>query len=200
VRVGVLALQGDVREHLRALAELGADASTVRTTADLDAVDAVVLPGGESTAISHLLGTSGLAEPLTLRLAAGMPAFGTCAGLVLLASHITDGRADQLALGVLDVTVQRNGYGRQVDSFESAASVTGIGEVPTVFIRAPRIVHAGDAVDVLATIDVGDGAHPVVVRSGAVLATSFHPELTSDRRLHAAFLELAHDAAPVGHR
>jgi pyridoxal 5'-phosphate synthase pdxT subunit len=191
VRVGVLALQGDVREHRRALADLGCDAVAVRTPEALDGVDALVLPGGESTAIAHLLSTSGLERPLAARLTSGMPAFGTCAGLVLLASGIEDGRADQPALGLLDVDVRRNGYGRQVASFEAACDVAGVGRVPAVFIRAPRVTRTGGDVEVLASIDVGDGAHPVLVRQGAALGASFHPELTEDRSVHRLFLELA---------
>ena len=191
MRVGVLALQGDVSEHRAALADLGVDAAPVRSVTELDGVDAIVLPGGESTAIAHLLVTSGLLGPLELRLRAGMPALGTCAGLVLLASSITDGRDDQPALGVLDVTVVRNGYGRQIASFESSTELEGGVRVPTVFIRAPRITEAGDDVEVLATIDVGDGVHPVLVRQGPVLGASFHPELTADRTVHALFLDLA---------
>ena len=197
MRVGVLALQGDVREHLAALSDLGCDAVAVRTPAGLDAIDAIVLPGGESTAISHLLVTSGLEAPLTARLAGGMPAFGTCAGLVLLAASIADGRGDQHALGLLDVEVRRNGYGRQVASFEGECELVGGGRLPAVFIRAPRLVHVGTDVEVLATIDVGDGAHPVLVRQGPVLGASFHPELTEDRRVHGLFLELAASGASV---
>ncbi len=197
MRVGVLALQGDVREHRAALWDLGCDAVTVRSVDDLDSVDAIVLPGGESTAISHLLVTSGLEGPLRERLEGGMPAFGTCAGLVLLARTVTDGRGDQHAFGLLDVEVRRNGYGRQVASFESTCEVAGIGNVPTVFIRAPRITKAGADVEVLATIDVGDGVHPVLVRHGVVLGASFHPELTDDRRVHQLFLELAASGVPV---
>lgn len=197
MRVGVLALQGDVREHRAALAELGCHTTAVRTESDLDGLDAIVLPGGESTAISHLLVTSGLERPLRERLEEGLPAFGTCAGLVLLASTITDGRSDQLAFGLLDVAVRRNGYGRQVASFEGACVVEGVGEVPTVFIRAPRITSVGESIEVLATIDVGDGEHPVLVRHGQVLGASFHPELTEDRRVHRLFLELAASGAAV---
>jgi len=197
MRVGVLALQGDVREHRAALAELGCRTSDVRSESDLDGLDAIVLPGGESTAISHLLVTSGLERPLRERLEAGLPAFGTCAGLVLLARTITDGRSDQHAFGLLDVAVRRNGYGRQVASFESTCVVEGVGEVPTVFIRAPRITSVGDTVEVLATIDVGDGEHPVLVRHGHVLGASFHPELTDDRRVHQLFVELAASGAAV---
>ena len=197
MRVGVLALQGDVREHRAALAELGCRTSGVRTEADLDGLDAIVLPGGESTAISHLLVTSGRERPLRERLEAGLPAFGTCAGLVLLATTITDGRSDQCGFGLLDVAVRRNGYGRQADSFEGTCVVEGVGEVPTVFIRAPRITSVGESVEVLATIDVGDGEHPVLVRHGQLLGASFHPELTDDRRVHQLFVELAASGAAV---
>jgi pyridoxal 5'-phosphate synthase pdxT subunit len=200
VRVGVLALQGDVAEHLSALRELGADGISVRTEAELDAVDAIILPGGESTAISHLLVTSGLEGPLVARLEHGMPTFGTCAGLVLLAREITDGRADQHALGLLDVRVRRNGYGRQVASFETTCEVDGVGTVPAVFIRAPRVLSAGPDVEVLATLDVGDGAHPVLVRQGNVVGSSFHPELTADRRVHHLFLTLAEQGAGAPRR
>jgi 5'-phosphate synthase pdxT subunit len=197
MRVGVLGLQGDVAEHRRALEDLGVEAMSVRTTDELAAVDALVLPGGESTTISHLLRTSGLLDPLIERLRSGMPTFGTCAGLVLLSRSIVDGRPDQLALGFLDASVRRNGYGRQVASFESSCDLLGVGVVPTVFIRAPRILEVGDDVEVLATIDVGDGAHPVVVRQGSIVAASFHPELTDDRSLHALFLDVAANP-PVG--
>ena len=197
MRVGVLALQGDVTEHSAALGDLGVEAVAIRTPRELDGVDAIILPGGESTAISHLLVTSGLEGPLEARLLDGMAALGTCAGLVLLARAITDGRHDQHALGIIDIAVARNGYGRQVASFESSCEVEGAGRVPTVFIRAPRITEVGADVEVLATIDVGDGAHPVVVRQGRALGTSFHPELTPDRTLHAMFLELAASRAPA---
>lgn len=192
MRVGVLALQGDVAEHRAALDELGVQAVSVRTPDELDTIDAIVLPGGESTTMSHLLSTAGLAGPLAARLDAGMPAFGTCAGLVLLATTISDGRDDQRSFGILDIAVRRNGYGRQVASFESTCAVDGVGAVPAVFIRAPRITEVGDGVEVLATIDVGDGGHPVLVAAGPVVGASFHPELTSDRRLHAMFLSRAH--------
>ncbi|HEY8081826.1 MAG TPA: pyridoxal 5'-phosphate synthase glutaminase subunit PdxT [Acidimicrobiales bacterium] len=200
MRVGVLAIQGEVTEHRHALGELGVASVTVRTPIELDLVDAIILPGGESTTISHLLVTSGLEGPLAERLREGMPAFGTCAGLVLLSSVITDGRDDQHALGLLDVTVRRNGYGRQISSFESSCEVTGVGTVPTVFIRAPRVLRDGPSVEVLASIDVGDGAHPVVVRQGSVLGASFHPELTAHRGMHGLFLELAASGSAVAHR
>jgi 5'-phosphate synthase pdxT subunit len=186
VKVGVLALQGDVREHSRALEELGADAVEVRAASELDAVDALILPGGESTTMSLLLGSSGLFDPLAERLRDGMPAFGTCAGMILLAADVLDGRPDQRFFGVLDVTVRRNAFGRQVDSFEAALDVDGVsgGPVDAVFIRAPFVESVGPSVEVLATVD----GHPVLVRDGAVLAAAFHPELSDDLRVHRLFL------------
>lgn len=185
-KIGVLALQGDVREHRAALEALGAEAVEVRSAADLDAVDALILPGGESTTMSLLLGSSGLFDPVAARLRDGMPAFGTCAGMILLASEVVDGRPDQMSFGVLDVRVRRNAFGRQVDSFEAALSVAGIagGPVDAVFIRAPFVEWAGPAVEVLASVD----GHPVLVRQGAVLASAFHPELSDDLRVHQLFL------------
>ncbi|BBZ04864.1 pyridoxal 5'-phosphate synthase subunit PdxT [Mycolicibacterium chitae] len=187
-RVGVLALQGDTREHLAALREAGADASTVRRRAELDAVDALVIPGGESTAMSHLLREFDLLEPLRARLADGMPAYGSCAGMILLASQILDagvpGRAAE-PLGAIDMAVRRNAFGRQVDSFEEDLEFTGIdGPVHAVFIRAPWVERVGDDVEVLATA----GEHIVAVRQGRMLATSFHPEMTGDRRVHKMFV------------
>lgn len=199
MRVGILALQGDVREHRAALYDLGVEPVDVRTPGELDAVDALVLPGGESTTISHLLRTSGMLEPLASRLRAGLPTLGTCAGLVLLALAVEDGRPDQVSFGALDVRVRRNGYGRQIASFESSTDVVGHGEVPTVFIRAPRIEATGPGVEVLATTDVGDGPHAVLVRQGPTIGASFHPELTSDRTVHTLFLDLAARGA-VGSR
>jgi 5'-phosphate synthase pdxT subunit len=198
MRIGVLALQGDVAEHRNALRELGVEAHTVRSLAELDDVDALILPGGESTTIAHLLRTTGLDGELYTRLHDGMPAFGTCAGLVLLASSITDGREGQHGFGLLDVTIRRNGYGRQVASFETMCELEGVGPVPAVFIRAPRITQVGEGVQVLSALDMGDGPHAVVVKQGPVLGASFHPELTSDRTLHRLFLEMAASgAAPV---
>jgi 5'-phosphate synthase pdxT subunit len=190
--VGVLALQGDIREHTRVLADLGAEVRPVRLPTDLDQVGALVLPGGESTTMSVLLGTSGLLEPLRRRLADGMPALGTCAGMILLSSGIVDGRADQVHLDALDVTVRRNAFGRQVDSFETDLDVTGLdAPMHAVFIRAPVVESAGPEVEVLASVRLADGVErPVVCRQGAVLAASFHPELTGDRRLHTLFLDL----------
>ena len=185
-KVGVLALQGDVREHRAALEALGAESVEVRSIADLAAVDALILPGGESTTMSLLLGSSGLFDAVSARLADGMPAFGTCAGMILLASEVVDGRADQLSFGVLDVRVRRNAFGRQVDSFEAALDVAGVagGPVDAVFIRAPFVESAGSDVEVLASVD----GHPVLVRQGPVLASAFHPELSDDLRVHQLFL------------
>jgi 5'-phosphate synthase pdxT subunit len=187
VKVGVLALQGDVREHVAALTDLGAHAVPVRTPADLAPVDALVLPGGESTTISLLLESSALFEPLGERLAAGMPAFGTCAGMILLATEVLDGRPDQRTFGTIDISVRRNGYGRQVDSFEADLDVTGLagGALHAVFIRAPVVERVGDGVDVLASIE---GA-PVLCRRDGILVAAFHPELSGDSRVHELFLK-----------
>lgn len=194
--VGVLALQGDSRNHLSLLADLGVTGVPVRTPEQLGAVDALVLPGGESTAISLLLETSGLLEPLRARLAEGMPALGTCAGMILLARQVTDGRPDQHHLDALDIVVRRNAFGRQVDSFEADLDVRGIDGPPlhAVFIRAPVVENAGDGVEVLASVARADGAErPVVCREGPVMVAAFHPELTGDPRLHQLFLERAGD-------
>ena len=183
-RVGVLALQGDVREHLAALTSAGAQAVPVRRPGDLDGLDGIVLPGGESTTMGRLLEVFELLDPLRARLADGLPAYGTCAGLVLLADEVLDGRPDQPLLGGLDVTVRRNAFGSQVDSFEADLDVTGVGAVHGVFIRAPWVERAGPLVEVLASVD----GHPVAVRQGRLMATSFHPELTGDDRLHREFV------------
>jgi pyridoxal 5'-phosphate synthase pdxT subunit len=193
--IGVLALQGDVREHLAVLAACGARAVPVRRAAELDAVDGLVLPGGESTTMSRLLSVFELLEPLRERIAAGLPVYGSCAGMILLAREVLDGRPDQQQLGGLDVVVRRNAFGRQVDSFETDLDVAGVagGPVRAVFIRAPWVEKAGDDVEVLAVVPDVAGAgeaagRPVAVRQGNVLATAFHPELTGDRRLHALFV------------
>jgi pyridoxal 5'-phosphate synthase pdxT subunit len=196
-RVGVLALQGDVREHIRVLAELGAAPVEVRTPAELAEVEALVLPGGESTTMSLLLATSGLVAPLRQRLQDGMPAFGTCAGMILLAADVVDGRPDQLRLGAIDIGVRRNAFGRQVDSFETDLPVRGLDSpLHAVFIRAPVVEWVGPGVDVLATVTGTDGtARPVVCQQGSVLVTAFHPELSGDLRLHRAFLKSAGSSA-----
>ncbi|MGE2713633.1 pyridoxal 5'-phosphate synthase glutaminase subunit PdxT [Mycolicibacterium litorale] len=188
--IGVLALQGDTREHLAALTEAGAEAVTVRRLAELDAVDALVIPGGESTAMSHLLREFDLLEPLRARLAEGMPAYGSCAGMILLASEILDaGAAGRQAtpLKGIDMSVRRNAFGRQVDSFEGDIPFEGLDSpVHAVFIRAPWVERVGPDVEVLARA----GEHIVAVRQGRMLATSFHPEVTGDRRVHKLFVDL----------
>lgn len=187
-RVGVLALQGDVREHAAALDALGVEVALVRRVHELDGLDGLVMPGGESTAIAHLLETSGLRTELAEAFSAGLPVFGTCAGLILLSREVLDGRSDQWGFGLLDVAVRRNGYGRQIASFETPVTVNGVGEVPGVFIRAPRLTQWNN-VEVLASLDKGDGEHPVLVRSGNAWGCSFHPELTSDLRVHQMFVD-----------
>lgn len=196
--VGILALQGDVREHAAALADLGETPTLVRRSGDLEGLDGIVIPGGESTTLSHLLESSGLFEPLAEDLAGGLPVLGTCAGMILLAEDVLDGRPDQRRFGVIDLAVRRNGYGRQRASFECELAVVGTGDLPVhaVFIRAPVVERVGPAVEVLAVLppinDSGDapGGSPVVCRQGSVLVTSFHPELTADRRLHQLFVDM----------
>jgi pyridoxal 5'-phosphate synthase pdxT subunit len=188
-RVGVLALQGDVREHLAMLEGVGADVVAVRSIDQLDDLDGLVMPGGESTTIAYLLTTSGIRPVLEKKIDDGLPIFGTCAGLILLAHEILDGRSDQWSFDVLPLSVRRNGYGRQIASFESTVTVTGVGEVPGVFIRAPKIETWSDDLDVVAWHDHGDGEHPVLVRQENVWGCSFHPELTKDDRVHRLFVE-----------
>ena len=188
--IGVLDLQGDVREHLTALADVGCAARRVKRPEDLEGLSGLVLPGGESTTLSMLLESTGLFDAVAARLSAPgpLPLLGTCAGLVLTAREVLDGRPDQRTFGVLDAVVRRNGYGRQMRSFE-ADIVFGSGEgplLPTVFIRAPLVVSVTDEVEVLAALD----GVPVLVRQGAVLASSFHPELTPDRRVHRLFADM----------
>ena len=192
----MLALQGDVREHERALLDCGARTRQVRRTADLDGLDGLVLPGGESTTMSRLLEVFELLGPLRLAVAAGLPIYGSCAGMILLAREVLDGRPDQQGVGGLDVVVRRNAFGRQVDSFETDLSLAGVGEVHAVFIRAPWVQETGAGVEVLATLP-GDGpaaGRVVAVRQGPVLATSFHPELTGDHRVHGLFVDMVKEA------
>ncbi len=189
MRVGVLALQGDVREHVSMLESLGVAAPQVQHPGQLDDLDGLIMPGGESTAIAHLLGTSGLTDPLAQRLAQGLAVLGTCAGLILLSTTVIDGRPDQWSYAALDVAVRRNGYGRQRASFETELDVAGVGRVAGVFIRAPRVESIGEGVEVLAQHDHGDGPYPVLVRQGVVWGASFHPELTGDSRIHRLFLD-----------
>jgi pyridoxal 5'-phosphate synthase pdxT subunit len=189
-RVGVLALQGDTREHLAALRDAGADSVSVRRREELDAVDALVIPGGESTTMSHLLRDLDLLEPLRDRLADGFPAYGACAGMILLASEILDagvGGREAVPLRGIDMTVRRNAFGRQVDSFEGDVEFSGFDKpVRGVFIRAPWVERVGDGVQVLARA----AGHAVAVRQGRVLATAFHPEMTGDRRIHRLFVDI----------
>ena len=209
MKVGILALQGDVREHAGLLADLGADPVEVRSPQELAGIDALILPGGESTTMSMLLESSGLFDPIADRLAEGMPAFGTCAGMILLATEVLDGRIDQRCFGAIDLSVRRNAFGRQVESFESdleVSQVTG-GPMRAVFIRAPVVERTGPGVEVLASVarparEAGPtiqparvasprnqpGTQPVVCRCGNVLVAAFHPELAGDWRLHELFL------------
>jgi 5'-phosphate synthase pdxT subunit len=188
LKVGVLALQGDAREHMSALESAGATPREVRTVAQLDEVDALVVPGGESTTIGKLLARFELLAPLKERTHDGMPLFGTCAGLILMANEIVGGQDAPHRLGVMDIGVRRNAYGRQVDSFESQLEVSGLDDpFVAVFIRAPVIERVGKGVEILATSD----DVPVLVRQGNLLASSFHPEMTGDARLHEVFVEIA---------
>ena len=187
--VGVLALQGDVRSHLRRVADLGARGVPVKRPEQLAGLDALIVPGGESTTISMLAQRWGLIEPVRELIRGGFPVFGSCAGMIMLADTVLDGRADQLPFGGIDMVVRRNAFGRQVDSFEADVEVAGIGGGPmrAILIRAPWVESIGDGVEVLAAVD----DRFVAVRQGALLATSFHPELTGDLRLHEYFLQLA---------
>ena len=197
--LGVLALQGDVREHVAAVESLGERVRLVREPTDLVGLDGLIIPGGESTTLSLLLESSGLFDPLAEALSSGLPVFGTCAGMILLAGTVLDGRDDQRRFGAIDLTIRRNGYGRQVASFECDLEVASLGGDPVhaIFIRAPVVESAGPQVEVLATLPAvssdpgrGERERPVVCRQGAVLTPAFHPELTGDRRLHQLFVEM----------
>ncbi len=193
--IGVLAVQGDVHEHLAALRAVGATAYGVRRPEEIAALHGLVIPGGESTTMDRLVRAFGLLEPLRERLAAGLPAFGSCAGMIMLADRIEGGRADQQTLGGLDITVRRNAFGRQVDSFEEDLEFTGLAEpVRAVFIRAPWVQELGPGVEVLAWVTRSGERHPVAVRQGPVLATSFHPEVSGDHRVHGLFLDVVRGA------
>lgn len=195
-RVGVLALQGDVREHMLAVAAAGGEGVRVRRPEELAGCAALVLPGGESTTIGKLARAFGLLEPVRERIAAGMPVLGTCAGMIMLADRVVDGATDQTTFGGLDVTVRRNAFGRQVDSFEHDLTVEGVAApVRGVFIRAPWVEKVGSGVQVLATLDDGTPTGRIVaVREGALMATSFHPEVGGDSGVHRSFLDLVRSA------
>lgn len=193
--IGVLALQGAFTAHEGALRSLHVTTRQVRTPADLTQVAALVMPGGESTTMARLLETSQMFDELSARISAGMPVFGTCAGMILLAKEVLDGRTDQRSFGAIDIGVRRNGYGRQVDSFETDVEVSGLDRpFHAVFIRAPKVVTTGTAVEVLATHD----GVPVLARQGHIMVASFHPEITADARLHQMFLQ--HNGFTTEHR
>jgi len=185
MQVGVLALQGAFAAHSDCLTSIGVQSIEVRNPEQLSSVDALLMPGGESSTMSQLLESSGLFDPISLRIVNGMPVFGTCAGMILLASEILDGRSDQRSFSAIDISVRRNAFGRQVDSFEATIN-SSVGDFHGVFIRAPRIERVGDDVEILGSID----GEPVLVRQGNVLAASFHPELSNDARLHEYFVSI----------
>lgn len=185
MRVGVLALQGDFREHIAALSAIGVDAIGVKTEIEIESVDALILPGGESTTIAKLARIFGVFDLIKSKISGGLPVYGSCAGLILLSNKILDGAEGQETFGGLDITSRRNAFGRQVDSFEGEIEFSGIGKLNGVFIRAPWVEEVGSSVSVLAT----SHGHPVAVRQGSILATSFHPELTSDYAVHRYFVE-----------
>ncbi|RZU49013.1 5'-phosphate synthase pdxT subunit [Krasilnikovia cinnamomea] len=196
--IGVLALQGDVREHLNALTDSGAQARPVRRTEELDAVDALVIPGGESTTMSNLAVSFGLLDPIRKRIADGMPVYGSCAGMIMLATTVLDGRADQESFAGIEMTVRRNAFGRQVDSFEAPVAIDGIagGDFHAVFIRAPWVEEIGPAARALGRVTAGPAAGRIVaVQQGNLLATAFHPELTGDLRVHRHFVQMVSSAA-----
>ena len=196
--IGVLALQGSVREHVRALVSCGADAVPVRRPEELDAVEALVIPGGESTVMSKLAITFELLEPLRKRIASGLPVYGSCAGMIMLASTVLDGRPDQETFGGIEMTVRRNAFGRQVESFEGPVDISDIsgGPFEAVFIRAPWVEQVGPEVQVMGRVTAGPAAGRIVaVRQGNLLATAFHPELTGDLRVHRYFVEMVRRAA-----
>ena len=197
VLVGVLALQGAFDAHVHRLTELGLESRLVKNTSDLVDLDGIILPGGESTTMSNLLVTSDLGVELSKRLHDGLPVFGTCAGMIMMARTIHDGRPDQISLDAMDIQVRRNGYGRQNDSFEQDISITSLDSpFHALFIRAPVIESIGNDVEVLASID----ERPVLVRQAHALASSFHPELVSDLRVHEIFLSIIHDSKTTSKR
>ena len=194
--IGVLSIQGDVREHVSALEASGARTVRVRKLSDLSGIDGLVIPGGESTTMSKLALADGLMEPMRAARAAGLPMYGSCAGMIMLADRITDARQDQETIGGLDVTVRRNAFGRQVDSFEADLTIPAVGEpaLRAVFIRAPLVEAVGAGVEVLARVNRGGESTIVAVRTERLLATAFHPELTGDHRFHQLFLDMVQNA------
>ena len=195
VNIGVLALQGDVREHIRSLQECGANAAGVKRADELESIDALIIPGGESTTISKLARAFGIFDLVSQRIKSGMPVYGSCAGMILLANEVLDAIEGQESFGGLDATVRRNAFGRQVDSFETDLAFSGITEprFRAIFIRAPWVERVGPNVEVLASVD----GHPVAVRQGSIFATSFHPELTGDNRVHRYFVDVVCQTAGV---
>ena len=195
--VGVLALQGDFREHLFALAECGVEAIAVKSLEEINSIDALVLPGGESTTIAKLARTFGLFDRIQERIQSGLPTYGSCAGMILLADRITGAAVGQESFGGMDITVRRNAFGRQVDSFEADLNMTGITApaIRAIFIRAPWVEMVGSGVEVLASVEIDGELHPVAVQQGNLLATSFHPEITGDNRVHRYFIETICKAA-----
>lgn len=196
-RIGVLGLQGASQEHVASFKRIGVEALVVKTVEQFEIVDALVIPGGESTTISMLLESSGLAKPVADAIRAEMPVFGTCAGMILLATEVADGRADQLKFAAIDLRVQRNGFGRQAASFETFLDnhTLGGGPLEAVFIRAPKVERAGSGVEVLASLNTSAGdEHPVLCRQGNVLVSAYHPELCSSTRVHRLFLEMVETA------
>lgn len=185
-KIGVLALQGDFREHMKMLDGLGLEASEIRLPGQLDCIDGLIIPGGESTTIVQLMDNFGLTDRLKFLIKSGLPTWGTCAGMIVLAKDITDDRP--IPLGIMDISVRRNAYGRQIDSFETSVLMPAIGDVPfnAIFIRAPLIERVGPNVSILATLDNGE---VIAAQEGNVIVTSFHPELTEDKRLHQYFLD-----------
>ncbi len=195
MKLGVLALQGDVREHISALNDCGVDARPVRTSAEISSIDGLIIPGGESTTIAKLARSFDLFDLISGRIREGLPTYGSCAGMILLANELVDGAEGQETFGGLDVKVRRNAFGRQVDSFETDLDFLGLGSVHAVFIRAPWVETLNSRVEVLAAVEIDGVSHPVAVRQKSILATSFHPELTGDNRVHRYFVtEICHSS------
>ena len=189
MKIGVLALQGDFREHIESVLSCGAEAFALNRVEQLSEIDGLIIPGGESTTISKLAKTFGLFDPIKAAISSGLPTYGSCAGMIMLADEILEPASGQESFGGLNITVRRNAFGSQVDSFESDMEFEGVGSVRAIFIRAPWVEKAGEGVHVLAQVERNGQMHPVAVSSGAILATSFHPEISGDNRIHAYFLD-----------